>query len=99
MILIMRERVRDYVAWKPGFDAGEQLRAKHGCSGHAVYRGDDDANELTVQLHFPSREAANAFVADPELAENMKRAGVETRLDVTFVREAESVEYAGRRAA
>jgi len=99
MILIMRERVRDYDAWKPNFDAGEQLRAKHGCSGHTVHRGDDDANDLTVQLHFPSREAANAFFADPELAENMKRAGVETRPAVTFVREAESRKYAERRAA
>jgi len=99
MILIMRERVRDYDAWKPVFDAGEPLRAKHGCSGHVVYRDDDDVNDLTVHLHFPSREAADAFLADPELAANMKRAGVETQPALTRVREAESLKYADRRAA
>jgi hypothetical protein len=99
MIIIMQERVRDYDAWKPVFDAGEPLRAKHGCSGHVVYRDADDANDLTVHLHFPSREAADAFLADPELAANMKRAGVETQPALMRVREAESLKYTGRRAA
>jgi len=75
------------------------LRAKHGCSGHVAYRDDEDANDLTVQLHFPSREAADAFLADPELAANMKRAGVETKPALTRVREAESRKYTGRGAA
>jgi quinol monooxygenase YgiN len=99
MILIMQERVRDYDAWKSVFDGGEPLRAKHGCSGHAIYRSDDDGNDLTVHLHFPSREAGEALRADPELAAIMKRAGVETRPIVTWAHEAESLEYAGRRAA
>jgi len=77
---------------------GEPLRAKHGCSGHAVYRDDDDANDLTVHLHFPSRETADAFLADPEPAANMKCAGVETQPALTRVREAESLKYTGRRA-
>ena len=93
MILIIRQRVRDYDAWKLVFDAGEPLRAKHGCSGHVVYRDDDDANDLTIQLRFPSRGVADAFLADPELAASMKRAGVETKPAVARVREAESLEY------
>lgn len=77
----------------------EPLRAKHGCSGHVVYRDDDDADDLTVHLHFPSRDAADAFLADPEFAANMKRAGVETQPALTRAREAESLKYTGRRAA
>ena len=99
MILIMRHTVRDYDAWKPVFDAGEPLRAKHGAHGHVLYRDEDDANALMIQLRFPSREAADAFIADPELATSMERAGVETKPDLTRVREAEAVEYAIGRAA
>jgi quinol monooxygenase YgiN len=99
MILIMRERVRDYDAWKSVFDGGEPLRAKHGCTGHEIFRSDDDGNDLTVHLHFPSREAGDALRADPELAATMKRAGVETPPTVTWVCEAESLKYTGRRAA
>jgi len=77
----------------------EPLRAKHGCSGHVVYRDDDDADDLTVHLRFPSCDAADAFRADPEFAANMKRAGVETQPALTRAREAESLKYTGRRAA
>jgi quinol monooxygenase YgiN len=99
MILIMQERVRDYDAWKAVFDDGEALRAKHGCTGHEIFRSDDDGNDLTVHLHFPSREAADAFLADPEPAANMRHAGVETQPAQTRVREGESLKYTGRRAA
>jgi hypothetical protein len=94
MILIMRHTVQDYDAWKLVFDAGEPLRAKYGASGHVLYRGYDDANDLTIQLRFPSRESAEAFLADPELAVNMQHAGVETQPVLTRVREAEVLEYA-----
>jgi len=95
----MRTKAQDYDAWKLVFDAGEPLRARHGASGHAVYRDLDDANDLTVQLRFPSREAADAFLADPELAANMKRAGVEAQPVLARVREAESLEYSTSCAA
>ena len=99
MILIMRHTVQDYDAWKLVFDAGEPLRAKYGAFGHVLYRGYDDANDLTIQLRFPSRESVEAFLADPELAVDMQRAGVETQPVLTRVREAESVEYAASCAA
>ena len=99
MILIMRERVRDYDAWKSVFDGGEPLRAKHGCTGHEIFRSDDDGNDLTVHLRFRSREAGDALRSDPELAANMKRAGVETPPSVMWVRDGEARTYAGRRAA
>jgi hypothetical protein len=64
-----------------------------------LYRGYDDANDLTIQLRFPSRESAEAFLADPEFAADMRRARVETQPDLTRVREAEAVEYSASCAA
>ena len=79
MYLLMQHTVRDYDDWKPVFDGGEQVRTRHGCTGHEIYRGDDDANDVTVMLDFPSREAGEAFLADPELHQRMDEAGVTVR--------------------
>jgi len=99
MILIMQTRVRDYDAWKTVFDDGEPLRARHGCTGHEIFRSDDDGNAATVLLRFPSREAGDALRTDPELAANMKRAGAEGQPTVTWARDGEARTYASRRAA
>jgi len=99
MILIMQTRVRDYDAWKAVFDDSEQLRARHGCTGHEIYRSADDGNALTLHLRFATREGGDALRTDPELAANMRRAGVEGPPTVTWARDAESRAYASRRAA
>ena len=99
MILIMHEKVRDYDAWKTIFEEGEPLRARHGCAGHEVFRSDDDGNDLTVHLCFPSREAGNALRTDPGLAENMRRAGVDRPPTVKWMQDGEARTYPARRAA
>jgi hypothetical protein len=99
MILIMQHRVRDYDEWKAVFDDGEPLRAGHGCTGHEIFRSDDDGNDLTVHLRFPSREAGDGLRTDPELAEKLKLAGVEGQPSAMWARDAETRTYASRRAA
>jgi hypothetical protein len=99
MILIMQERVHDYAAWKTVFDRGEDLRVRHGCSGHVILRSDSDTNDLTIHLRFPSREAVDGFLADPQLMANMERAGVEGKPAVSLVHEEETELYASPVAA
>jgi quinol monooxygenase YgiN len=99
MYLVMQNKVRDYDDWKPVFDAGEPLRTKHGCTGHEIYRSDDDANDLTIMLSFPNREAGDAFLADPELKERMAEAGVLSKPRTTWVTQTQRVDYRSRKAA
>jgi hypothetical protein len=56
MILIVQHKVRDYKTWKPAFDEHEAIRRRHGATGHELYRGLDDSNELTIVTNFPSKE-------------------------------------------
>jgi quinol monooxygenase YgiN len=98
MILILQERVRDYDAWKSVFDNGEPLRAKHGCTGHEIFRSDDDGNDLTVHLRFSSREAGDSLRTDPELAAGMKLAGVEGQPKAQWAHDGEARTYASRAA-
>jgi hypothetical protein len=99
MILVMQTKVRDYDAWKTVFDEGEPLRAKHGSTGHEIFRSDEDGNDLTLHLRFPSREAGDSLRTDPELAANMRRAGVEGPPTVRWAHDGKARTYASRRAA
>lgn len=99
MILIMQTKVRDYDAWKTVFDEGETLRARHGCTGHEIFRSEEDGNNVTVHLRFPSREDGDSLRSDPELAACMRSAGVEGRPTVSWAHDGEARTYASRRAA
>ena len=93
MILVVQHRVRDYDTWKPVFDEHENVRTRHGATGHELYRGLDDPNEITIVNHFPSREQAEAFASDPSLKEAMERGGVVSEPRITWAGEVETVDY------
>jgi quinol monooxygenase YgiN len=99
MILIVQHTVRDYEAWKLVFDEHESVRAKYGCHGHTIYRDADKPNDVSILMDYESRERADEFMRDPSLAEAMQRGGVISEPRATWLEEAETSSYAGRRAA
>ena len=99
MILIVQHTVRDYEAWKPVFDEHESVRAMYGCQGHTIYRDADKPNDVSILMDYESRERADEFMRDPSLAEAMQRGGVISAPRATWLEEAETSSYAGRRAA
>lgn len=99
MIVIAQHTVRDYDAWKLVFDEHQAVRTRHGATGHELYRGLEDPNEVTVVNHFPSKEQAEAFAADPSLKEAMERGGVISQPRFTWAQEAEAVDYRQTKAA
>jgi hypothetical protein len=99
MILIVQHKVRDYEAWKSVFDEHQAVRTRYGASGHELYRGLEDPNDITVVNHFPSKEQAEAFAADLSLKEAMERGGVVSEPRITWAREAEVVAYREAKAA
>ena len=98
MILVVQHNVRDYDTWKSVFDEHESVRTRHGATGHELYRGLDDPNEITIVNHFPSREQAEAFADRPSLKEAMERGGVITEPRITWARETETVDYKAKAA-
>jgi quinol monooxygenase YgiN len=89
MILVIQHKVHDFDAWKPVFDEQEPLRRGCGCLGHFVVRDSDEPTDLTVLLQFPSREAAEHYLAEPSMESAMQRGGVESTPRFTWVQEAE----------
>jgi quinol monooxygenase YgiN len=92
MILVIQHKVRDFDAWKPVFDEQEPVRRTHGCSGQFVLRDSDEPSDLTVLLQFPSRQAAEAFLAEPSMEQALQKGGVESAPRLTWVKEAEALE-------
>ena len=93
MIVIVQHKVRDFDAWKRVFDEHGQVRRKYGATGHEIYRGIDDPNEITIVNHFPSKPQAEAFAADPSLKEAMATGGVVSEPVMTWAEETETVQY------
>ena len=99
MIIIVQHTVSDYDEWKRVFDEHEAVRRQHGATGHQLYRGAVDPNEVTVVTQFPTRAQAEAFATDPSLKEAMERGGVISEPRVTWAEESEDVDYRATRAA
>ena len=93
MVVMVQHKVRDFSSWKLVFDEHGDVRRKYGATGHEIYRGIDDPNEITIVNHFASNEQAKSFVADPSLKEAMERGGVVSEPRVTWAQEVETVDY------
>ncbi len=83
--VLVRHKVRDFNAWKVGFDAHAPKRAAAGLSNKQVLRSADDANEVVIVLEAGDMERAKAFIASPDLREAMQSFGLVDRPDVYFL--------------
>lgn len=86
--ILTRIQVGDYHAWKPMFDA-DVPGTRRSATGHRVFRGLEDPNEVFIQLEFASVDEATA-ARDRLLASGVLDRFVD-RTGPTVVEEAETV--------
>jgi hypothetical protein len=60
--VIFQEHVRDYSAWRSGFDGNEGQRTEFGCTNSRGYRNADDDNDLLIILDIADEARAREFV-------------------------------------
>ncbi|CAN5531486.1 hypothetical protein BH20CHL7_BH20CHL7_07150 [soil metagenome] len=82
--LFVRHTVADYAAWRRIFDDFAETQSALGVTAKAVYRGADDANDITVTHDFATLEAAKAFAGSQELKAAMHDAGVSSAPTIWF---------------
>ena len=80
--VVVTHEVKDYAAWKKGYDAHNAVRAKAGFSVSGVYCDAKNPNMVTIIGTFPSAAAAEAFFTSPDLKETMTKAGVVGKPDI-----------------
>ena len=85
--VLIRHKVRDFTAWKTGFDAHAAKRAEVGLSNKLLLRGADDANEVVILLESRDLSRAKAFAASADLRETKQSFGVVDKPDVYFLNE------------
>lgn len=82
--LIVRHEVRDFAAWKRGFDAHGAARAAGGIVGHAVNRSAQNPNVVVLYLQAESLDPLRAFASNADLKRVMEAAGVVGTPEFTF---------------
>jgi len=83
--MIVRHRVRDYQAWRPGFDEHERSRVAAGITNGRVFRGADDPNDVVVILDVADAEKARAWTQSEDLRSVMQKVGVLGAPEIHFV--------------
>jgi quinol monooxygenase YgiN len=73
---IVTQTVKDFDAWKTGFEAGDQMRKDAGITGYAVSQDPKDAKIVTVWLEADDQAKLEEFMKSKDLKAKMKEAGV-----------------------
>jgi heme-degrading monooxygenase HmoA len=89
--VLIHHEVADYAGWKAVFDSNLAWRHKHGERGYRIFRGAENANDLTLLFEWESLDSARAFLASDELKAKMASAGVKGPPQVRFLTEVHSV--------
>jgi hypothetical protein len=76
VILLISHEVKDFDAWKKGYDADKVNRDKGGFKEIFLSRETDKPNVVHIGFRAPSAEKAKAFMDNPELKTAMEKAGV-----------------------
>ncbi|MEQ9105544.1 MAG: hypothetical protein RIE53_12710 [Rhodothermales bacterium] len=74
--LLVAHEVDDYAVWRERFNAQVDARLDAGVEDELVMQAEDNPNLVFVLLTVRDREAATAFLTDPETARSMEFAGV-----------------------
>jgi hypothetical protein len=81
--VLIRCRVADYDAWRPGYDAAVERDVD--VRSFSVWRGLDDPNLVVIAETYDSRAAAEALLGKPEIQAEMVEHGVDVAsLQVDF---------------
>ena len=75
-MIVVHHKVKDFAAWKEGFDQHAAVRKAAGLTKAHVLQAVDDPNAVTVLLDFADAAKVKAFAASDELKARMKSLGV-----------------------
>ena len=74
--MIIHHKVRDYAAWRPGYDAHESSRVGAGITHGRVYRNAEDPNDIVIVANVSDPAKARAWTSSDDLKTAMQKAGV-----------------------
>lgn len=85
ILVLVSQPVKNYDAWKAGYDANRPMRERCGIIEHFVGRDFKRPNLVHVGLMAPSIDVADDFLSNPKLLDAMATAGVAGVPEIRFV--------------
>ncbi len=83
--MLIRHKVKNFTAWKQGYDAHAPKRAEVGLTEQYLLRGAQAPNEVVMLFEANDIARAQAFADSDDLRETMQRVGVIDTPDVYFL--------------
>jgi len=83
--MLVRHTVKDFSAWKRGYDAHQTKRVEAGLAEKYVLQGNGDSNEVVVLFEAADLDRAKAFAESADLQQTMKSAGVTGKPDIDYL--------------
>jgi hypothetical protein len=83
-VLIIRHSIRDYVAWRPVYDAHEAARTAAGLTKGCVFRCTEDPHDILIDNEMADRRRIEEFGRSDDLREAMRRASVARQPAIRF---------------
>lgn len=83
--LLIRHKVKDFLAWKAAYDGHAGARRSAGLTELHLLRGIDDPNEIVLLFSAADIDKAKAFSTSDDLRSAMQNAGVVGKPDLCFL--------------
>lgn len=83
--MLVRHKVRDFSAWKRGYDDHLPKRVEAGLTEKHLLRGAQEPNEVVVLFEANDLDRARTFAESSDLRETMQKVGVVDRPDIYFL--------------
>lgn len=83
--IIVTHEVKDFDAWKPGFDSDDANRQNAGISNLSLYRDAFNPNIVTLIADAANIEVIMGMFTNPQMQEMMATAGVVGTPEVKFL--------------
>ena len=92
--VLIRHKVADYARWKRVVRGAAPFRKAGGEQSFQVFRSSKAPNDLTVVCRWANAGRARKFVASAELRKRMREAGVISKPEIHFFKNAEDLSVA-----
>ncbi len=83
--MLVRHKVRDFKAWKAGYDEHRPKRDAAGLSEMHLLHNSEDPNEVIALFSANNLDDARAFATSEDLRETMQKVGVIDKPDIYFL--------------
>ena len=74
--LTIHHKVKDYAAWRAGYDAHEKSRLSAGITNGRVFRSAEDPNDVVVLQDVADVAKARTWIGSDDLKAVMQKSGV-----------------------